>query len=367
MTPHVICLWTRLLLPCLLIPSRSLPLQAQPLEARERPSLPSLRLHFSERAALLHLIDTLSQWSPYCTRVDHGFLGIPELAESDRLCLQRYAAARRPMGYAAETGLFLWAESGFPLEGRASGYEELKAALGHFQEDRRFRDPSSRRMSELERFRPLLEQEVDRLQTRMQSLQGVVGVLRTEEMTGTKEVPLFIMYTLDPHASQGGANGEGLFTSVDPSDRSGDMLPATQILHEYLHLALRPRERFEAFAASDPHSTAWQQALSSVPPDERGDSEACMLDEILVYALANVVVGSRDPETEMRAYASRGDKQMVRMWDGVRVLLPIIRVQLANPQSSREFLSQLIGSFVERVHYRAWSCPKGFTIAAKAD
>ena len=90
-----------------------------------------------------------------------------------------------------------------------------------------------------------------------------------------------------------------------------------------------------------------------------------MLDEIPVYALANAVVEGRDPERQMQDFANGGDKQMVRTWDGVRILLPLIRRQLEKPLSSRQFLSQLIGTFVGKVQCGVWSCPEGITIAAK--
>jgi hypothetical protein len=347
----------KVLLPCLLLQLTALQADAGRPEAA--------RLHFSEQASFLHLIDTLSKWSPYCRDVDHGFLGIPEPGESDRVWLERYASARRPMGYGAETDLFLWAESGFPLEGRSPGHLELKAAVDHFWGRPELRDPLSKRMKELESFRPSLEEELARVQARVQTLRGVVDVFHTKETARRKEVPVFVMYTLHPRNSQGGANGDGLYTSVDPAASPEDALRGMQILHEYLHLALRPRERFRTFTESSPRMKAWHQALSSKAPDERGDDETCMLDEILVYALANTVVEGRDPEQQIRNYANGGDKQMVRTWDGVRILLPIIRRQLEKPSSSRQFLSQLIGTFVSKVQHDAWSCPEGVTIAAK--
>ena len=353
-----------LLLPCLLIQLTAAQAHAGPKAhsaTAEQSLAVSPRLHLSEQASFLHFVETLSQWSPYCRDVDHGFLGIPEPGESDEVWLQRYAAARRPMGYSAETDLFLWAESGFPLEGRSPGHVELKAAVDHFWGKPEFRDPLARRMKELERFRPSLEEELARLQSRTKALRGVADAFRTKETTRRKEVPIFVMYTLDPRLSQGGANGDGLYTSVDPRAPSEDMLRG-QILHEYLHLALRPRERFRTFTESDPHMKAWHQALSSKAPDERGDDETCMLDEILVYALADTVLEGHDPEREMRIHANGGDKQMVRTWDGVRILLPIIRGQLEKPLSSRDFLSQLVGTFVSKVQYGAWSCPEGITI-----
>ena len=357
----------RLVVPCILVQLSAVRVQAGRLESPGEPAdaaAVALRLHFSEQAAFLYFIDTLSGWSPYCADVDPAFLGIPDLGESDRMWLQRYAEARRPMGYDAETGLFLWAEAGFPPEGSSPGHLELRAALDHFWNEPKYRGPLAKRMAVLERRRPDLEGEVARLKEQVKELRGVVDVFRTTGEPG-REVPVFVMYTLHPRSSQGGANGGGIFTSVDTPASPKDALGGMQILHEYLHILLRPRDCFHSFTASDPHLHPWHEALASVAPDERGDDEACMLDEILVYSLANVVIGGRDPDRRIQNYARGGDKQMVRTWDGVRVLLPIIRRQLATPLPRDEFLSLLIGTFVKRVQYRVWSCPEGVTIESK--
>jgi hypothetical protein len=217
-------------------------------------------------------------------------------------------------------------------------------------------------MAALERRRTALEKEVTRLEEQVKGLRGVVDAFRT---TGEppKEVPVFVMYTLYPRNSQGGANGRGIYTSVDPSASPENSLGRVQILHEYLHLLLRPRHVFRSFTGSDPHLRPWHEALVGVAPDERGDDEASLLDEILVYSLANVVIEGRDPDRQIEYYARAGDRQIVRTWDGVRMLLPIIRRQLATSLPPDEFLSLLIGTFVQKVQYRVWSCPEGVTIA----
>lgn len=359
---------SRTLLPCLMIPLAVLWAEAGPSQARatttkEEGLAVPLRFHLSERASFLHFVDQLSRWSPYCNPVDLPYLGIPTLGEADEVWLQRYAAARRPLGWRAQTDLFLWAEAGFPLEGRSPGHAEMKAAIDHFRAIPGFRSPLSRRMKEVESRRPFIDDEIARLQTGLKALRGVVDVFGAEQPRRREEVPLFVMYNFKPRSSGGGANGDGIFTELDLSASSADEPRPTHLLHEYLHLALRPRDRFKAFTAASPELASWQQALSSSAPDERGDNEAAMLDEILVHALANVVVEGRDPEGEIQNDARGGDKQRVRLWDGVRILLPLIRRQLEKPLPGPDFLSELIGAFMGQVHYPVWSCPEGITIA----
>ena len=298
-----------------------------PLSVTGRAQSPNL--HRSERVAFFHFIDTISAWSPYCPAesVDYALLGVPKPDEEAKAWLRRYAAARRPLGHEAETALFLWAEQGFPMEGHPGSYRELKASVEHFMARTEYWDPLARRMRELEIQAPLVEQELQQLDAKMQALQGVTRVFARKRTLRWNDIPVFLVYTFSKHSSQGGANGEGIYAEIDPAASPEHLREQSGIfLHEALHKALRPREAFKEFAGGRGKET-WDQALRSKAPDEGGDDEAAMLDEILIYTLADVITRGRNPEKEMQNYGRQGQKQFVRLWDGVRTLRPIIQRQ----------------------------------------
>jgi len=318
------------------------------------------RLYLSENAAFFHFIDTISAWSPYCASesVDYTLLGVPKPDEGAKAWLRRYADARKALGYQAETELFLWAEEGFPLEGRPESYRELKASVDYFFGRTDYRDPLAQRMGDLKRLAPMVVRELGQLDSKMQALKGVTNVFAQKTAPRWTDIPIFLMYTFSKHSSQGGANGEGIYAEVDPAASQGELREQCGIfLHEALHKVLQPRTAFKEFADKGPDNRTWGQDLRVKAADEGGDEEAAMLDEILVYTLADVITRGRDPEKEIRNYGSDGGKQFVRLWDGIRTLRPLIQSQLDKPQPRDRFLADLISTFLSRCHCLVWKAP----------
>lgn len=317
-------------------------------------------LHLSEKVAFFHFIDTISAWSPYCPAesVDYALLGVSRPDEEAKAWLRRYAAARKPLGYEAETGLFLWAEQGFPMDNRSEAYRELKASVEHFMGRPEYREPLGRRMGDLERLSPHVARELEQLDAKMNALKGVTRVFARKGAPDWNAVPIFLVYTLSKRSSQGGANGEGIYAEINPAASTEDLREQCGIfLHEALHKSLQPRDAFKEFAGKGRHKGTWDQSLRSKAPDEGGDDEAAMLDEILVYTLSDVITRGRDPEKEIRNYGRPGEKQFVRLWDGVRTLRPILQRQLDKPRSRDRFLADLIGAFLAKIHFTVWKAP----------
>lgn len=337
------------------------------VSTRTAPSSPgrppfAVNLHVSEKVAFLHFVDTVSAWSPYCDAetVDFRFLGIPALGEEDNANLLRYASARKPLGYEAETQLFLWAEQDFPLQDRPAEYGELKAVLAYFMAKPEFREPLLQRMRDLEDIAPKVLEEMGRLDDQMASLRGVTDAFLREDAPRWNEVPMFLMYTFSATHSQGGANGDGIYAEVDPgASRKAISYQCNIFLHEALHRSLRPRQAFLEFACSrnDRRPGARCRSLRQCAPDERGDDESAMLDEILVYAISEIVVGGKEAETEFQRAMKNGDKQYIRLWDGVRSLLPSIQRQIKKPQSKDRFLHRLVTIFTRKIHFEVWEPP----------
>jgi len=171
---------------------------------------------------------------------------------------------------------------------------------------------------------------------------------------------MFLVYTLSAKHSQGGANGDGIFAEVDPSASPKSIFRQCGIyLHEALHHSLCPRQTFIEFTCHGKSRRAKRlcELLKGSAPEERGDCESSMLDEILVYTLSGVIMGSDDPKTEFDRACKEGDKQNARLWDGVQILLPIIRQQIEKPRAKDRFLKQFIDTFVNKVHFMVWKSP----------
>jgi hypothetical protein len=82
-----------------------------------------------------------------------------------------------------------------------------------------------------------------------------------------------------------------------------------------------------------------------------------MLDEILVYSLADVILGNRLPEDEIQNYTKLQNKKLMRTWAGIREICPLIQLQVDNPRPSSIFLSELIEAFLSSTHYAVWHSP----------
>lgn len=350
------------LLLCLLVPSLTAevglskfpePKQGVPLSSTK----PTLRL--SEQVAFFHFVDTISAWDPICPAdsVDYALLGIPKPDEESKSWLIRYAAARRPLGFSKETALFQWAEAGFPLDGYPKEYQALKEAIDHFWNQAGYRDPLARRMRELEKVGSQMSEELNRLNAKMKALRGVTRVFSRKGHPVWNQLPIFLVYTFSKTSAQGGANGEGIYAEMDPSASPKSIQRCSGIfLHEALHKSLLPREVFLDFSDRYPRKP-WKKDLSSKASDEGGDTEAAMLDEILVYTLADVILGDRIPENEIQNYTEQRNKKLVRTWDGIRKLYPLIQRQVNHPRPSSEFLSKLIEAFLSSSHHAVWHSP----------
>ena len=319
-------------------------------------------LRVSEKVAFFHFIDRISAWSPYCDaeRVDLEYLGIPELSNEDKIILIRYASARKPLNHGAETDLFLWAEQGFPMQNKPAEYATLKAAVEYFFAKTEFREPLSRRMHALEQIAPRINDEFLLIDAKIASLHGIVNVFLANNSKKWNEIPIFLVYTLSAKHSQGGANGDGIFAEVDPSESPQKISHQCGVfLHEALHQSLHPRQAFIEFTCHGKggRETSLCEFLKAIAPDERGDYESAMLDEILVYTISNVILEDKNPQTEFEHACRSGDKQLARLWDGVQILLPTIRQQIEKPLSKDLFLQQLIEIFVSKVHFKVWKSP----------
>lgn len=322
-----------------------------------------VNLHVSEKVAFFHFIDKISGWHPdtRSDTVNFTFLDIPEPSEKDKAQLRRYSEARKPFGFESETELFLWAENDFPLQDKPPAYAELKAVVDHFFAKPEFREPLKRRLQDLERIKPKVIAHLGQIDDQLGSLRGVTDVFLKGDSPRWNDVPMFLVYSLAANSLQGGSNGYGIYIEVDPSASLEKILGQSDIvlLHEALHHALHPGDAYLASACQgwSKRARAHCQALRQSAPDERGDPESNMLEEILVYALSGVIIGGQDEDAEFERVAKRGDKQDTRLWNGVQILLPTIRRQIENPESNELFLHRLIETFASKVHFKVWKSP----------
>jgi hypothetical protein len=210
-------------------------------------------------------------------------------------------------------------------------------------------------MRKLESLKPLVAEELSKLQVELGRFRGITRVFHQRDSFCWRNVPIFLFYSLGS-AIGGGANGGGLFGEIDPNGSQDEIRRNCIVLvHESLHHFLRPGEFFLQYTA-DRKETAWHEKLRA-KANEDTDYEARTLDEILVYTLTDVMLEGIKPEDEIKTARQANNMEYVRIYDGVRLLQPIIKRQIDNPQSRDQILDELIGAFIAKVHFWVWKDP----------
>lgn len=271
---------------------------------------------------LFNFVDSLSRWDYFVGRhVGTYFEKYYRLNSEDREILANYVKARKPLGWGAEMELFDWAFKDFPSHGQ---FNQLLNALRHFEQKQ---DQNGMLLkAELENATERLEAVIVQIERNFRNLKVGETVKKFGPLFHSPNrsgvLPCYITYTPYKDSSQGGANGDGIYTQVSIDlPTSVQVKQAGAVLaHEYMHKELNPGRYFKALGG------IYLQSFPHLYPDNYYQ----FTEEVIVYSLNDVLTFDVDPEQKRTHYASKyaddpaNKTHFAALWQTVGEVAPIL-------------------------------------------
>lgn len=310
----------------------------------------TLDIRVSYNTTLLSFIDSLAHWDYFVSsHILQYFKERYGITEDEQRLLDSYAGTRKSLGWSEETGLLNWAFAGFPED---SKYSSLLPVIKHF-ENKIIQEGNRTLKDELEYATHKLATRKEELITFYDSfnvaetLSVFAPVFESSERIGS--LPAYITYTPYNYAAQGGANGDGIYVQVFPECDSDELKHKAGIfVHEFLHKELNPGRFFA-------HHPVLGERYSRVVPEIYSDDLAQLMEEVIVYALSNVLMLNEHPQIKMKRYDEkyRDDpnrrNHWVTLWSAVENSAPLLQAFRENKISMEQLRQDLDNALMKEV------------------
>lgn len=311
-----------------------------------------LDFRVSYNVVLFNFIDALAKWDYFVGgHIRRYFEKYYGLDDKDISILEEYAKIRKDLGWRREMDLFDWAFNGFPEHPE---FTALKSAYPHFEQKA---DKNGMVLkSELEHATEGIKKIEAQIESRFHELdieeriRLFIDVFESPAKTGS--LPCYLAYTPYPDSSQGGANGEGIYTQVHPDiDPDIRVKEATATLsHEYMHKELNPGRYFQ-FHPDAEKREVYNSKFKQVYPDEYYQ----FIEEVVVYTLNDVITFHTDPLQRRDRYADKYKDDTDRMnhfvalWQAAHDIQNILRDFEAEKIDKQEATDRLDKYFLDLV------------------
>lgn len=297
----------------------------------------TLNFYTNPNISLWHLVDSCSQWDYYVGK--HALRWLKEqtsFTSNDSENLEKYKEIRSKLGWGEETNLFRWAYNGFPNKAK---YSELKPRIDHFR-NRKLSTSDLTLIEFFENHSQIAENFVQKLKSLYPQNKVKIEKLSLLFPSDQKIVDCFLPYSSVTTGSQGGANGDGIYTEVSESK---DFIDSQVVFeHEALH---KLTEIPEYLYKKD--GNFWKQTDSYLI-----QNRAMAVNEIFAYA-ADLVIHQTNLEEQLKYAHSQDKKELVFIWEVAAQIAPIMKHYLSDSLSLKEAQQNILAtcraSFSEKV------------------
>jgi hypothetical protein len=266
---------------------------------------------------LYNFVDHLSKWDYFiASHILEHYKNNYKLSSVEEKYLEKYRVQRKEFNWEAEAELLKWAFDGFDKESR---YSPLLPTINHFKENNELMNELKNGLLDIENVKD--EIEVEFKNRKVEELIEVFSVFETNPHEGV--LPAYLVYSPWEGKTQGGANGDGIYTQVP---RTGNrelqvIRSASTVFHEYLHKELNPGRFFRENKNQDGF-------YSSKHKEIYPDAIEFFVEEVIVHCLSNVMTFDESPDFQIQNYSRKeevGDQHFVFLWKTIKEVWPVLK------------------------------------------
>ena len=343
----------------------------------------SFEIIYDFNVNLLHFIDSLSQWSPYCGDSALAFFKSNfKINEEDEKKLREFKNIRIKLGWENETNLFLWAHENFTYKSffklfmfefseenekrflsdkdKRTMFESLKCIINYFQEREKkkiflidiLKDRYSIMLNQIESIRS----EIRLAHKEILKISKLLNIFT--DCLDFKEYPVFICFAFSNFSLNGGANGKGIYAEFsliehDEKMRQGVGLIIHEMLHKIVNMKFFLREfmRMNSCKFGDFYSDILRIMDEK---DPKGfNREIDVFEEIIIYMFSDVYIANFSIEKKMRVYKSEPElREFYRIWYGVNIFKRMFDEYFDKEIDNTYFIVELLRTFYEKIYYK---------------
>jgi len=301
-----------------------------------------LYIRVSYNTTLFSFVDSLSTWDHFVSKhINKYFHDNYGIGSQDQKLLDQYAQIRRQLNWEKEIDLFNWAFSGYQDH---PGFNELLPAIRYFETKKNNTGVSLK--FEIEKETKKLSQIRSDVEKRFEKLcsENTIKVFTSlfGNSSQSKLIPCYLTYSPDIHATQGGANGDGIYTEVSTGLNKNLQINETisVILHEYTHKTLKPGEYLRK-RAKIKKDNIYDNEYSSIYPGPY----SAFVEEAIIYTICDVFTLGTDPLEQRNNFIDRNDNEMKIIWQSVHDISPILHSYLIGADTSTDTFNLLDNYF----------------------
>ncbi len=294
----------------------------------------NLKIVVDKNVMIINFIDSLSRWDYFVSEhIYEYYKDKYGISTSDEASLNLYAEIRKSFGWQSEIELFEWAYGGFQTD---SKFAELIGTIDHFKSNKTLMSEIDSAYNHILKIKQdiLLFYEEKDIRNIVELFSGVFDI-----SWDLKEIPAFLTYSPLEHSTQGGANGDGIYTQV-PNSKDTDLQilrAGSTLFHEFLHKAIHPGTYFKARLNKDGF-------YSSKKEDIYPDEFSSFVEEVIVYSLSNVITFRENPDDRIKNYEKKlsdTKRHFEILWSVIKEAVPVLESFMRKELNKEGLLQKL--------------------------
>lgn len=299
-----------------------------------------IKLRAAYNATLLNFIDNVSQWDEFVSSYSNQYYKKHyKLTSKDQVILDSYAKIRKYLDWEKEIELFNWAYNNFPNTKEFNGLLNL---IKYFENKTNNKNITLK--SELNQATKKLKDLIPDIEKSLQDL-NIEETLRKfakllKSNSSKKPLICYLTYSPDKTKTQGGANGDGIYTEVSVNTNKDNQITQTieTIVHEYLHKEIHPGDYFRKLAKTY-KKNIYLKKFTNIYPDIYHQ----FTEEAVVYTICDCIIFNHDPKKQLVRYKKDDPEQKheYSLWKAVCGIEPILKSYTQNNQDKKETLKKL--------------------------
>lgn len=301
----------------------------------------NIKFRTNSNSLFWHFVDSCSLWEYHVSKHNRKFLNENvNLSARDLQELDNYKKYRSVLGWDEESLLFHWAYEGFPTRKK---YNDLYETIEYFKakkltkENQTLEEYFSKKVPMIKTFISKLNasnnySDFDRIVNKVLEIFPLSDIKR--------EVICYVAYSPYNQIRQNGANGDSLYVEVnEKTSADSDSSLISILIHEYIH-NVDGVYKYLTTKLSTNDCKLFQTKLRRFH-----NEEGKIFDEMIAYSVSPAITHKTDIDERITFFLKKGDLESQRIWQGVKLMKPIIEGYLEDKITKEAAFEKLISTF----------------------